>query len=124
MGTYVICGTIKGIKYNSSGKIDACYFAPDQEFVVKTNYVKYHCAVLLPKHDVVSAFSFKFNESECLELKNIPQSSFLRVNGHYILELSKELSEELSEELSKDKENVYITIFSKNFKVDSITEIP
>lgn len=113
MRTYVIGGTVKSIKYDFSGKIDACCFAPDQEFVVKTNYTnyKYHCAVLLPKHDVVSAFSFKFNESECLELKNISQYSFLRVNGHYILELSE------------DEKNVCITIFSKKFNVVSVTEI-
>lgn len=112
MSTYVIGGTVKSIKYNSSGKIDACYFAPDQEFVVKTNYVKYHCAVLLPINDKGSAFSFKLDESECLELKNFPQYNFLRVNGHYILELSKE------------KTNVCITIFSKKINLASITEIP
>lgn len=114
MSTYVICGTIKGIKYNSLGKIDVCYFAPDQEFVVKTNYVncKYHCVVLLAKDDEEIAFSFKLDESECLELKDIQKYSFLRVNGHYILELSK------------GKKNVCITEFSKKFKVASITEIP
>lgn len=118
MSTYVISGTVKSIKYNSSGKIDACYFAPDQEFIVKTNYVncKYHCAVLLAKHDVGSAFSFKLNESECLELENIKKYSFLRVNGHYIFELIKDDS------IPDSDKN--ITICLKDFKVASITEIP
>ena len=112
MSTYVIGGTVKSIKYDKDDKIDTCYFAPDQEFVVKTNYVncKYHCAVLLAKDDVVSAFSFKLNESECLELENIKKYSFLRVNGHYIFEL-----------INEDKN---ITICLKDFKVVSITEIP
>ena len=124
MSTYVICGTIKGIKYNSLGKIDVYYFAPDQEFVVKTNYVKNHCAVLLPINDEESTFSFKLNESECLELKNIPQYNFLRVNGHYILELSNENSNGNSNGNSNEKKNVCIKIFQKEINLVSITEKP
>ena len=116
MSTYVICGTIKGIKYNSLGKIDVYYFAPDQEFVVKTNYVKNHCAVLLPIDEEESTFSFKLDESECLELKNIPQYNFLRVNGHYILEL-------INDDSIPDSDK-NITNCSKKFKLVSITEIP
>lgn len=152
MSTYVIGGTVKSIKYNSSGKIDACYFAPDQEFVVKTNYTnyKYHCAVFLPKDDAViykskctslvafshpivysvlkitaegdikedagSVFLFNLDESEYIELKNISQYSFLRVNGHYIFEF-------INDDSIPDSDK-NITICSKNFKVNSIIEIP
>lgn len=123
MSTYVIGGTVKSIKYDKDDKIDTCYFAPDQEFVVKTNYTnyKYHCAVLLSIDDEESTFSFKLNESECLELENIKKYSFLRVNGHYILELSKGNSKKTQKETQK---NVCITIFSKKFNLVSITEIP
>ena len=89
------------------------------------NYVncKYHCVVLLAKDDEESTFSFKLNESECLELKNIPQYNFLRVNGHYILELSNENSNGNSNGNSNEKKNVCITIFQKEINLVSITEI-